>query len=310
MNKAIVGLVIFTLACRVQAGDRYQIIPQADHQIVLVIDGVEQTRWHPGKSYPRPFFFPIRGASGKSLTRMGHPGAPNHDHHRSVWFAHHDVNGLNFWSDETETVIQQREWMCYQDGQDEGAFAVLLDWLDKPQGTVLLEQELIAAFYAGEEDSWFLELQSTFRPRGDEVTLGKTNFGFLAVRMSKQISGYFGGGTIANSDGETGEKAIFGKPSTWMDYRNGEGITYFDHPDNRSFPSKWHVREDGWMGASVFRDDGMVLQKNESLVVRYLLWMGKGGDLEAIAKMFAQRPGLTVQKAKRPHVKYEILRTN
>ena len=36
--------------------------------------------------------------SGATLTRIGHPGAENHDHHRSVWFAHHKVNGLDFWS--------------------------------------------------------------------------------------------------------------------------------------------------------------------------------------------------------------------
>ena len=30
---------------------------------------------------------------------MGHPGAPDHDHHRSVWFAHFKVLGIDFWGD-------------------------------------------------------------------------------------------------------------------------------------------------------------------------------------------------------------------
>jgi hypothetical protein len=59
-----------------------------DHQVSLQIDGIERLRWHFGPSYPRPFFYPLVGPSGASLTRIGHPGAPNHDHHRSVWFAH------------------------------------------------------------------------------------------------------------------------------------------------------------------------------------------------------------------------------
>ncbi len=36
---------------------------------------------------------------------MGHPGAPNHDHHRSIWFAHNKLLGIDFWSDRT----RQRE---------------------------------------------------------------------------------------------------------------------------------------------------------------------------------------------------------
>ncbi|MEZ5432290.1 MAG: DUF6807 family protein [Verrucomicrobiales bacterium] len=51
--------------------------------------------------YPRGrLHFPLTGPSGEPLTRMGHPGAENHDHHRSVWFAHNKLNGLDFWSEQ------------------------------------------------------------------------------------------------------------------------------------------------------------------------------------------------------------------
>ena len=89
-----------------------EVIPLPDHQFQFLINGQEKTRWHFGPSYPRPFFFPTIGASGESLTRMGHPGAPNHDHHRSIWFAHHKVFGQNFWGDGTGTRIQQAEWLA------------------------------------------------------------------------------------------------------------------------------------------------------------------------------------------------------
>ena len=59
-----------------------------DNQVSLQIDGEERTRWHFDAKYPRPFFYPLIGPSGDTLTRMGHPGAQNHDHHRSVWWAH------------------------------------------------------------------------------------------------------------------------------------------------------------------------------------------------------------------------------
>ena len=73
---------------------RCQIVPLAAHQVSIQIDGEEKLRWNAGRDYPRPFFFPFNGPSGHSLTRMGHPGAPNHDHHQSVWFAHNKVLGI------------------------------------------------------------------------------------------------------------------------------------------------------------------------------------------------------------------------
>ncbi|MCH7687320.1 MAG: PmoA family protein, partial [Planctomycetes bacterium] len=81
---------------------RCQVIPLAEHQVSLQIDGTERLRWHYGRQYPRPFFFPFAGPSGSWLTRMGHPGAPNHDHHRPIWFAHARVLGIDFWSEQTE----------------------------------------------------------------------------------------------------------------------------------------------------------------------------------------------------------------
>ena len=50
---------------------------------------------------------------------MGHPGAPDHDHHRSVWFAHEKVSGVNFWSDNTAARVRQKEWLVYHDGDDD-----------------------------------------------------------------------------------------------------------------------------------------------------------------------------------------------
>jgi hypothetical protein len=42
-----------------------------------------------------------------------------------------------------------------------------------------------------------------------------------------------------------------------------EGITYFDHAKNPSYPSHWHVREDGWMGASLCRHEVIIIKKDK-----------------------------------------------
>jgi hypothetical protein len=151
---------------------RCQVIPQADHQVAFLIDGRERLRWHHGPSYPRPFFYPLLGPSGSSLTRMGHPGAPNHDHHRSVWFAHNKVLGIDFWSDSTEARIRQQHWLAYADGDEEAAMAVQLGWYDGHDPQPLVEQELIAAVRPGGEGETLLELQASFRPRAESLEFG------------------------------------------------------------------------------------------------------------------------------------------
>jgi hypothetical protein len=294
---------------------RFQVIPLPDHQVAFQLDGVERARWHFGPNYPRPFFYPFIGPSGRTLTRMGHPGAPDHDHHRSIWFAHHKVLGIDFWGDRTTARIRQKQWLAYQDGDDEAVMAVLLGWYDGHDPKELLEHELIAGMWSGEKGEIFLELQSTFRPRAESLEFGKTNFGFLAVRVAKEISAHFGGGQIISSEGAVGEPAIFGKPARWMNYSGPAplaGITYFDHPKNPGYPTCWHVREDGWMGAAVCFNGSVLLTRKQPLVLRYLLHAhARALDpkwADDVAKSFTARPAWVVSRAKVKHRQYVVER--
>ncbi len=297
---------------------RCRVLPLPDHQVALLVDGAERLRWHFGPTYPRPFFYPLLGPSGSPLTRMGHPGAPDHDHHRSVWFAHARVLGIDFWSDRTAARIRQKGWLCYQDGDDEAALAVLLGWSDGHDPRDLLEQELVAGVRPGPEAETFLELQATFRPTAESLEFGKTNFGFLAVRVARNLSAHFGGGTITNSHGAAGEPAVFGKPAAWVDYSGPvpgggtEGITYFDHPDNPGHPAAWHVREDGWMGAAVCLRGPVTTARKQPLVLRYLLHAHRGPvsaeRAAAVAKEFAARRRYEVARVKVKHQQYAIRR--
>ncbi len=90
---------------------RFTATPIEDHRIEFAHDGKLITRWHFGKHYPGPFFYPISTPRGGNLTRMGHPGAPDHDHHRSVWFAHNDLYGHDFWSAQSTCRIEQKSGM-------------------------------------------------------------------------------------------------------------------------------------------------------------------------------------------------------
>jgi len=300
---------------------RCTLLPLPDHQVSFLVDGAERLRWHFGPSYPRPFFYPLIGpSSGLSLTRMGHPGAPNHDHHRSIWFAHNSVQGVDFWSDKLKlpSRIRQKEWLAYQDGDAEAVMAVRLAWNDGHDPKDLLEQDLFAALIPGPDGETFLELQTSFRPMAAQLEFGKTNFGFLAVRVAKAISGFFGGGTLTNSHGDVGEPALFGKTAIWMDYSGTqpgdkkEGITFFDHPTNPGHPTAWHVREDGWMGASTCLATPRTTTQNEPLTLRYLLHAHQGmlnaKREDEVFAAFAKRSPLSLLKAPAKHTAYAVRR--
>lgn len=304
---------------------RCELVPLPGHQVSFRVDGKEKTRWHFGSQYTRPFFYPLNGPAGETLTRIGHPGASNHDHHRSVWFAHHKVLGIDFWSENTEAFIQQKMWFEYRDGNDACSMAVQLDWHDGHDPQPLLEQEMIATLRPLDNDEWTLDLQSTFRPKSAEIEFQETYFGFLAVRVAKSVSAHFGGGQITGANGSVGEEQLFGLPNRWMDYsgpvavrgESGErvtqidGITYFDHPQNHNYPAKWHVRADGWMGASACRESGIVSTRMEPLRLRYLLHIHSGEVIpevaEELAAQWAQLPMQGIQRSSQPHMQFEIV---
>ncbi len=337
MRSYILASILLLVGCCTSSysaepsGDGYQlpqceVIPLPANRLSFRLAGKERAGWHFAQDAPRPFFYPLTGPAGTSLTRMGHPGAPNHDHHRSVWFAHQNVNGVDFWSDNTDARIRQKRWLAYADGQEEAMMATLLGWYG-PDGQELMEQELVTAFMPLEAQEIAMELQITLRPPPQVATvkLGKTNFGFLAVRVAKSISEHFGGGTLTSSEGDVHEKNIFGKRARWVDYSGPiaagtglkrrvemEGITYFDHPKNPRYPTHWHVRGDGWMGASFGMHEGLTITPEKPLTLRYLLYVHRGTYNQERASLigaaFAKRPGLQVKKSSKPHRQYEVRR--
>jgi hypothetical protein len=107
----------------------------------------------------------------------------------------------------------------------------------------------------------------------------------LGVRMAKTIGVNDGGGRIRSSEGAVNEKEVLWKRARWVDYSgaitNGklEGITLFDHPDNPNFPTYFHVRNDGWMGASLTFDGPRKILPKEPLHLCYGLYIH--GDMKA-----------------------------
>jgi hypothetical protein len=292
---------------------RVQIVPQPDDQVSVQVDGHERLRWHTSPRDPRPFFFPLIGPSGRSLTRMGHPADPTHDHHRSFWWGHHDVAGVSFWEEKRNIPggprIRQEAWVHYQDGADEAGLVVRIGWFDA-HNVRLMQQEMVAVYRPLPEGEGWLELQTTFTPALDRLTLGKTNFGFLGLRVAASLSAHYGGGRLTNSGGGRGEKEVFAKPARWLDYSGPitasarEGVTWFDHPTNPRHPTHWHARDDGWMSAAFSLPAAYTLERDKPLRLRYGFHIHAGESdakrADKRAAAFAAAPAWELAPAQRP----------
>ncbi|MEA3227148.1 MAG: PmoA family protein, partial [Planctomycetota bacterium] len=258
---------------------RMQVVPLPYHQTSFQRDGVELTRYHFGAGLHRPFLFPVVGPSWRSLTRMGHPHDPqSHSHHNSVWISHHDASGTNFWSDAGKGKIRHKRIIEFADGDQSASLTAENEWLDGDGKVLMLETRRITTLpLAGGE--WLLTIDMEFKPKDGAVTLGKTPFGMIGVRMAKTIGVNDGGGTIRNSEGAINEKEVLWKRAKWIDYCGAvtnekiEGVTLFDHPDNPNFPTYFHVRNDGWMGASLTFDGPREIRPGQTLHLRYGLYI-------------------------------------
>jgi len=261
---------------------RVQVIPQIG-RASFRIDGVERVGYEFGESASGPFLFPLVGPSGAVLTRLGHPIPIGHEHHKSVWFGHGSVAGINFWDERPNTDVRLRHRFVrlYHDGHDLGGLVAELDWW--AQGRSILRQELTVVIEPGRFNGYAVDLQSRFEsPDGSPVELGRTNFGFLGVQVAKTMSEQFGGGRLTDALGSRGEAAICGTARRWVDYSGPtapgkvEGICVMDHPSNPNHPTRWHVGGDGWIGASFNGDSPHGVARDHALGLRYRLLVHSG----------------------------------
>jgi hypothetical protein len=264
----------------------WQILPLPEDQASVEYRGRAIARYYFAKDLYRPFLYPLVGPSGRSLTRMGHPRDPNgHSHHNSFWVSHHDVGGVAFWNDaksSTGRIVHQRV-NRYEETDDEAVIDVQNHWIDSASGgRVVLDERRVMRFRSQDGGQWLLVLDVTLAAPKQAVTLGKTNFGILGVRMGKTIGVNDGGGMIRNSQGAVNEPQVHERVARWVDYSGPitadkrEGITLLDHPQNPNHPTVFHVRNDGWMGAALTFAAPRTIEPGQPLTVRYGLWIHAG----------------------------------
>lgn len=232
-----------------------------------------------------PYFFPVNGPSGASVTSVRNPQFP---HHASLWFGCDRVNGGNYWQDTMEhgRILSERLVL-------EGAARGTSADLPNMSGLEVVISQTCVWRRAGAPEPFrdtrryvitapsaalrVIDAAITLEALTD-VEILKTNHSFFSLRADPAFA-VSAGGRMVNAEGLAGEQATFGKGSPWMAFhgrRAGgveEGIALFQHPGNPWYPAPWFTRDYGFLSPTpmYWPQDGAVtkIKQGEQLMLRY-----------------------------------------
>jgi hypothetical protein len=291
-NKTLISLLIlFTFPYLSLAGRSTITAERVGSRIDIYIDGRLFTSYRFSQDEKYPFFFPVNGPSGVSVTSMRNALYP---HHSSLFFGCDFVNGGNYW----------------QEGLDRGQIiSVRADIIESGGERVVIENECIWARHGADSPVRDTRRITVSAPSGnmfridfslsmhmlEDVYIRRNNHSLFSARMAHDLA-VTHGGVMINSEGETSEKQTFGKPSPWMDYygkRAGgsEGIAIMQHPSNKWYPAPWFTRDYGFISPTPIYwpadGQGTSLPKGETVELHYRVLVHSGDHVEAgIAEEF------------------------
>ncbi len=258
----------------------------------------------------KPYLYPVMSAKGVSVTR-GYPMElrPNetkdHRHHTSLWFAHGDVNGHDFWhGGKGERIVHvETSELQVKSSKSRPGIQSTFQWRD-PDGEVICTEKRLMHFSA-DQSSRSIEFDITLTANAEQVTFGDTKEGTFAMRLAPELrlKGAVAQGIARNSEGVKG-KALWGKRAKWIEYSgpiDNEiiGVVLYDHPDNPRHPTWWHAREYGLVAANPFgrrafeskgkQAGDLVIAKGESLRLRYRVVIHDGvWDIKRLKSEFTE----------------------
>jgi hypothetical protein len=244
-----------------------------------------------------PFFYPVNGPSGASVTSMRNGTYP---HHSSLFFGCDRVNGGNYWQEGLERgqIISLREDIIENDGP-----RVVIEneciWR-RPGANAPVKDFRKITITASSPEIFQIDFEVQMEMLMD-VTIEKTNHSLFSGRMDPDLA-VVNGGTMINAEGALGEKETFGKPSPWIDCygKRGdkiEGMAIMQHPSNEWYPSPWFTRDYGFFSPTPMywpadEKAGTVLKKGDLIKLRYRVLVHSGTHETAkIAEEFQKYSG-------------------
>lgn len=259
----------------------------ADNQIKVLI-GDQHFTTVVTNEFPKPILYPVYAPGQLAVTRnypmRSEPGeADDHPHHKSIWFAHGDVNGVDFWAEKGRIKTIERTWNA-----EERTVRLHNQWLD---GERVICEDRTEYRFGGDARSRWIDFAVTWLASQSELELGDTKEGTFAIRTHpglqltpdprRGVHEVFG--EAGNSEGDRGPQ-VWGKRAAWVQYTGRiEGqrvaLMMMDAPSNPRHPTTWHARDYGLIAANPFglsdflkqpKGSGrMTIEQGGSLELRY-----------------------------------------
>ncbi len=307
------GNLIYTLnRLRRPDTDQEVTIKPKDNGFTIQIDGKPFTDYLTS-GFPGPILYPIHNASGSDMTRdwpvieNGREGeSEDHPHHKSLFFGHKSINGVDFWhgGKEGSGTIEHARTIETRSGDDRALILTFNHWKDA-EGKIILTDTRELQF--GVNDGIrFLDIELNLHASHGDLTFGEQKDGALGLRThpdlrlkpdpEKGVEEVFG--HAENSDGTTGPE-IWGHKADWVHYwgqidRQDAGVAIFSHPGTLRHPTWWHARDYGLIAPNPFGpvedtgDGEFTLPKGQSVTLRYrFLFHDKSHDDADIVAQYA-----------------------
>ena len=268
-------------------------------RIDVTVDGAFFTSYRFSAEEKYPFFFPVNGPSGASVTSMRNGEYP---HHSSLFFGCDRVNDGNYWQEGLERgQIVSRGAVLETVSDQEVVISDSCDW-KRPEAEQPFRDSRRIVIRAPSKTLRQIDFDVTLEALAD-VVIKKTNHSFFSGRMDPDLSVRCGG-TMINARGESGEKGTFGKASPWMACSGRrasgavEGMAILQHPSNPWYPSPWFTRDYGFFSPTpmYWPADGAAtkMAKGEKITLRYRVLVFAGDHTQAgVAERFTAYSGGT-----------------
>lgn len=275
-------------------------ITEVGDVLEVTINGEPFTQYH-FKQVSRPFLYPVLGPGGAPMTRdwpmnEGPNDEKDHPHHRSLWFAHGEINGVDFWSESaTAGKTVHDGFIEVKSGREAGLIKSRQKLVARDGRVIATDIRTIRIHNT--EPYRVMDYEVTIQASEGDLVLGDTKEGSMAIRVAPTINlkGKVAQGRIVNSEGVR-DGDTWGKRAKWCDYYgpvNGKvvGVAIFDHPSNPRHPTWWHVRDYGLFAANPFgqhdfeqKEKGvgdLKVKAGESVTFRYRFYFHGGTTEEA-----------------------------
>lgn len=260
------------------------------------------------------YFYPLIGPHGINMTRSWpmDPGVAgeetDHPHHRSLWFSHGAVNGVDFWAETGKAgKIQHAGFAEVKSGKDDGVIISSNRWV-APDNTVVCTDERVFRVYNRPANERLVDFEVTIKaPANRDVLFGDTKEGTMAIRVNEQMrvtrgkkepgTGHIVLSTGVRDDAPLSKGAqTWGKRAEWCDYWgtvDGKqvGIAIFNHPSNPVHPTYWHVRDYGLFAANPFGihdfekkppgTGNLNIPAGQSVTFKYRIYIHEGDEKKA-----------------------------